>query len=208
MLESNNPTFGVTFLMQLYYSASLQMVRTPLGVQLHCLVPYTAAAAVRELAARKPCLPTCLLCLVRAYHAHHHTGIALLTPGRHSQTRADFQSPDGDRVILTDFASKNTTVIYPSNTTYPHGYCQPRGFGGFVNRFVDDDTDLLVSTADFLVSVMAQHTQHEVSDRQVLQLLHVLPCLTLSAKASRACEASCTWELCGACMLPLQVKAC
>ena len=84
-------------------------------------------------------------------YAHKHIAHALRQE-HHLQTRADFQSPDGNRVILTDFANKNTTVIYPSNTTYPHGYCQPRGFGGFVNRFVDDDTDLLVSTADFLVS--------------------------------------------------------
>ena len=112
------------------------------------------------------------------------------------QTRADFQSPEGNRIILTDFANKNQTAIYPANATYPHGLCQPRGFGGFVNSdplspatacpavqtsaaarpaglslarfsctqvtsgrlscflcagFVDDDTDLLVSSADFLV---------------------------------------------------------
>ena len=67
------------------------------------------------------------------------------------QTRADFQGPSGSRVVLTDFKDKATTIVYPANATYPHGYCQPRGFGGFVNRFVDNESDLLVSSADFLV---------------------------------------------------------
>ena len=36
LLEANSPTFGVTFLMQLYYSQALQKVRPAHGLTLPC----------------------------------------------------------------------------------------------------------------------------------------------------------------------------
>ena len=50
------------------------------------------------------------------------------------QTRSDFSSSTGDRIILQDFKNKNTTVITPANATYPYGYCEARGFSNFTNR--------------------------------------------------------------------------
>ena len=50
------------------------------------------------------------------------------------QTRADFSTPNGNRIILQDFKNKNSTVISPADSTYPQGSCQARGFSDFSNR--------------------------------------------------------------------------
>lgn len=38
----------------------------------------------------------------------------------------DLHSEDADIVMVQDYAAKQTTIIYPPNTTFPHGVCTVR----------------------------------------------------------------------------------
>ncbi len=43
-----------------------------------------------------------------------------------NKVRVDLHSEDADIVMVQDYAAKQTTIIYPPNTTFPHGVCTVR----------------------------------------------------------------------------------
>lgn len=43
-----------------------------------------------------------------------------------NKVRVDLHSNDADIVMVQDYAAKKTTIIYPANTTFPHGVCTVR----------------------------------------------------------------------------------
>jgi hypothetical protein len=41
-----------------------------------------------------------------------------------NKVRVDLHSYDSEIVMVQDYGTKKTTIIYPANTTYPQGVCQ------------------------------------------------------------------------------------
>ncbi|DBA67752.1 TPA: hypothetical protein ACH3X2_001336 [Trebouxia sp. C0005] len=68
-----------------------------------------------------------------------------------NKVRVDLHSNGTDRVLIQDFNASTLTILTEANSTYPHGYCSSQNIPNFVsNRFTDNETSLLLSTAEFL----------------------------------------------------------
>jgi len=94
-----------------------------------------------------------------------------------NKVRVDLHAYDADIVMIQDYDAKETTLVYPSNTTFPNGVCETREFIPSMSNFVDDEGGSVYGTGNFL---MFSGTENDESSKPVFEPGHVsargIPC--------------------------------